>query len=630
MSSFPSEIHVSKWHQELEIFSQIKNALILEGNIHDTYPYPIGDMCGAWLNLPQYLHVFFSDLGYQTVIQYNHIDGFTCEDMIPAQRDAQLRTFSNIVRAEIRDGRIPARFSADPNGAPYLIRDAITQTQTPIVIVLNYTSRYVMAPDRMMPPDQICFSVLQQAILEAGDAPAQNNTRLKNILVMITDKKNDIPAWIYLGVSQIKGINIDHPSTADRLRFIGGYAPYGFFDRTVYEEDMAGYTGRKNELHKVIDKFVSRTEGFTYFELEQLRNLSRNRKIRIPKMCSVVDLYTYGILENPWEDEGLVSRLRSGKEILTRRVKGQDEAITQSLDILKRAVSGLSKVRNSASPKGVLFFAGPTGTGKTETAKTLAELVFGDESACIRFDMSEYMQDNSDQRLLGAPPGYVGYEAGGQLTNAVRKNPFSILLFDEIEKASPLIMDKFLQILEDGRMTDGQGNTVYFSDCIIVFTSNLGIYSTDMYGNRQVNVSMDMPKDEVREKVTEAIQDHFKLKLGRPEILNRIGENIVVFNYITRDVAAEILSARLQSMHSSILDELGIEIDFSPIENQLLELVVKNLDNGGRGINNVIEKLLINPLGRHIFDDNVKKGEHLTVTRLCDEMTPVDIEWRRS
>jgi len=632
MSSVSPETHIPKWHQELVIFSQIKNSIILEGNIHDTYPYPTGDFEGAWLNLPQYLHVFFSELGYQNIIQYNHIDGFSCEAMDPSERDSQLQVFHSIARADIQDGRIPARFSAEPNGAPFMIRDAITQTHTPIVIILNYTSRYIAAPDRMMPPDQMCFSILQQAVIEAGEAPvsAQSSARLKNMLVLITDKKNDIPAWMYLGVSQIKGIIIDHPSAADRLHFIGGYAPSDFFDKNVYLEDMADYIGRENELHKVIDKFVSRTEGFTYFELEQLQNLCCSRGIHIPKMCSVVDLYTYGILENPWEDQGLISRLRSGKEILTRRVKGQEEAITQSLDILKRAVSGLSKVRNSASPKGVLFFAGPTGTGKTETAKTLAELVFGDESACIRFDMSEYSQDNSDQRLLGAPPGYVGYEAGGQLTNAVRKNPFSILLFDEIEKANPLIMDKFLQILEDGRMTDGQGNTVYFSDCIIIFTSNLGIYSTDRYGNRQVNVSRDMPKDTVRAKVIDAIQDHFKLKLGRPEILNRIGENIVVFNYITKDVAAEIVKSRLKSMHSSILDEIGVNIDFSQIENQLLDLAVENLDNGGRGINNVIEKSLINPLGRHIFDDNVAKGEHLVVTRICDDLTPVDIEWRRS
>jgi len=212
MSSVSPETHIPKWHQELVIFSQIKNSIILEGNIHDTYPYPTGDFEGAWLNLPQYLHVFFSELGYQNIIQYNHIDGFSCEAMDPSERDSQLQVFHSIARADIQDGRIPARFSAEPNGAPFMIRDAITQTHTPIVIILNYTSRYIAAPDRMMPPDQMCFSILQQAVIEAGEAPvsAQSSARLKNMLVLITDKKNDIPAWMYLGVSQIKGIIIDH------------------------------------------------------------------------------------------------------------------------------------------------------------------------------------------------------------------------------------------------------------------------------------------------------------------------------------------------------------------------------------------------------------------------------------
>lgn len=631
MSQFQTDIHIPKWHQELEIFSQIKNSIILEGNIYDSYSYPNGDFRGAWLNLPQYLHTFFSELGYQNIIQYNHIDGFTCVDVFPDKREAQMDSFAKIVNGTIQDGRISARFTAEnQSGAPYLIRDAIIHAEIPTVIIMNYSSRYILSPDRMNPLEQMSFSILKQAILNAGETYTRDHTRRRNMLVFITEKKNDIPAWMFLGVSQIKGINLDYPTSAERLRFIGGYQPSSFFDKKIYQEDMARYIGHENELHKVIDKFVSRTEGFTYYELAQLQNLCKARHVRIPKMCSVVDLYTYGIQENPWEDESLNTRLQSGKEIMTKRVKGQDEAITQSLDILKRAVSGLSKVRNNASPKGVLFFAGPTGTGKTETAKALAELVFGDENACIRFDMSEYSQDNSDQRLLGAPPGYVGYEAGGQLTNAIRKNPFSIVLFDEIEKASPTIMDKFLQILEDGRMTDGQGNTAYFSDCIIIFTSNLGIYTTDRYGNREVNVTREMPPEEVRAKVTEAIQDHFKLKLGRPEILNRIGENIVVFNYITEDIAATILTARLKSMHSSILDETGIDIDFSQIESQLLERVVTNLDNGGRGINNMIEKLLINPLGRHIFDDRVAKGERIKVTSIRDDITPIDIEWRRS
>lgn len=187
------------------------------------------------------------------------------------------------------------------------------------------------------------------------------------------------------------------------------------------------------------------------------------------------------------------------------------------------------------------YFLEALSPSKTETAKTLAELLFSDERSCIRFDMSEYGQSHSDQKLLGAPPGYVGYEAGGQLTNAVKNNPFSILLFDEIEKAHPSILDKFLQILEDGRMTDGQGNTVYFSETIIIFTSNLGIYGVDCTGERTLRVTHRMSYEEVQKSVRKGIEEYFKLQLGRPEILNRIGENIVVFDFIREDVANEVL-----------------------------------------------------------------------------------------
>ena len=623
-----AEIHKSKWHQEMEVFSQIKSALILDGNIFDSYPYPSGEMAGAWLLLNSYLHAFFVELGYENVLLYNHIDGFSSGHILPQERKETLDRFAQLVGVQPHDDRIAARFEPSTSGAPFLIRDALTQTSQSTVVIMDMASRYVLSPDQMTTDEHTSYSILQQGILNAGEVRAKQGW-LKNMVVFITDKQNDIPAWMYLNISQIKNIHIDYPSAAERLAFVGGYHPTAFFDKAIYETDMAVYAGRDNELKKIIDRFVSRTEGFTYYELEQLRKLCRARKIRVSDICSSVDLYTYGMQSNPWQDVGLIRRLSDGEAIITNRVKGQRSAVLQSLDILKRAVSGLSRLRNNASPKGVLFFAGPTGTGKTETAKTLAELVFGDESACIRFDMSEYMHENSDQRLLGAPPGYVGYEAGGQLTNAVRKNPFSILLFDEIEKASPTIMDKFLQILEDGRMTDGQGNTVYFSDCIIIFTSNLGIYKKDRYGNREINVTPDMPRDEVREKVIGTIQDHFKLELGRPEILNRIGENIVVFDYISREAAASILHARLSGMRNTILNEKGIDVDFSPIERDLLEKVVGNLDNGGRGINNVIEKLLINPLARHIFDEQIRSGEKRIVEAILDDRTPADIRWRR-
>jgi ATP-dependent Clp protease ATP-binding subunit ClpA len=292
-------------------------------------------------------------------------------------------------------------------------------------------------------------------------------------------------------------------------------------------------------------------------------------------------------------------------------------------------MTGMSGLQSSSTsrPKGVLFFAGPTGTGKTETAKTLAEKLFGDERSCIRFDMSEYGQSHSDQKLLGAPPGYVGYEAGGQLTNAVKNNPFSILLFDEIEKAHPSILDKFLQILEDGRMTDGQGNTVYFSETIIIFTSNLGIYGTDNNGERVLRVTPQMPYEEVQKSVRKGIEDYFKLQLGRPEILNRIGENIVVFDYIRPDVAKLILESQVKKIIRNLASEKKITLEISDTAMAtLLEESLQNLQNGARGIGNIVESMLINPLSRYLFDNNIEENTKLNIKSINAEKTSTEMD----
>src|SRR5262249_3511264 len=214
----------------------------------------------------------------------------------------------------------------------------------------------------------------------------------------------------------------------------------------------------------------------------------------------------------------------------------------------------------------------------------------------IRFDMSEFSAEHSDQRLIGAPPGYLGYDVGGELTNAIREKPFSLLLFDEIEKAHPRILDKFLQILDDGVLTSGRGDRVYFSEALIVFTSNLGIYRTEPDGSRVANVSAEDDFTEVKSKVRAEIDRYFKTVLNRPEILNRIGDNIVVFDFIRPSIADQIFAAMLNDALADVLvgQDITVTIDRSA-RDELRMLCLSDLSNGGRGVRNKVETNLINP-----------------------------------
>ncbi len=603
---------ISKWHRELELFSAIKPLLIFEGNVLDQYRYPVEGSLrqDEIVPLSRYLHTFFLDEGYDQIVFYSNLVGF-----VNPYDASMLERYAALTGTTIRNGAIQAEFKGnDANTAPNVIRRAMGQSKAATVTVMEMASHYITTPERMDQQDVNSFNILLQSALSASWVRTASGKK-QNQLILLVNKLNDLPAWFYLNNPVCKILELDAPSREERKRMVTDANFASFFSGTVYRQDMPYYKEHEEDLERLRERFVGLTEGLTFTELDEMRMLCKEEDIRIRDFCSVVDLYKYGIKENPWSRLS-VENLKTAKKDFEKRIKGQDAALERTLDVVKRAVTGMNGLNSSSTgkPKGVLFYAGPTGTGKTETAKALAEKLFGDERACVRFDMSEYGQSHSDQKLMGAPPGYVGYEAGGQLTNAVKENPFCILLFDEIEKAHASILDKFLQILEDGRMTDGQGKTVYFSETIIIFTSNLGIYVKDALGHRQPNVTMEMSYPEVASRVRGAIEDYFKLELGRPEILNRIGENIVVFDYIRKEAADKILESQVKKILGNLREQKNISIRIEDFAyNSLREAATFDLSNGGRGIGNQVESLLINPLSRWLFDNGITGDANLVI-----------------
>ncbi len=625
-----------KWHRDLEVFSKICSVLVIEGNVYDKYMYH-----NNILDINSYLYNYLSDNGYGSIVSYDMINKrFWCPQE-QSSDDSMSRFMELLEFKKYQDSlyrsvevftddlhnlpvvRTPFKTTGNNSGsAPMLIRKVMTQHKCATAVIVDFASRLINNPANVVQDENDAFTALQKAGLEYQKArKVQKDDEIKtvgtlnNLIILVVSKMNDLPSWFYLNNPVLKTVHIDTPNVKERQFFIDNYFK-GFFNQTTYQSELQKYENNPSELKKIKDKFIGKTEGMSLLELNSLRELSKLRNLTFTQLPSIIDFYRFGELENPWESPDLVQQVKNYR--FEDRVMGQPAAIAKTREVLKRAITGLSGIQHSSShskPRGVLFFAGPTGTGKTETAKALSELIFRDEKNCIRFDMSEFSQPHSDQRLLGAPPGYVGYEAGGQLTNAVREHPFSILLFDEIEKAHPSILDKFLQLLEDGRMTDGQGNTVYFSECIIIFTSNLGITEEDSStGRRRMLVSPSDSYETVDSKVRKGVDDYFKFKLGRPEILNRIGDNIVVFDFIRPEIAGKILRSQIDKIRRNLKAEKDINLE---IDNILLEdlskLVNRNLDNGGRGIGNIVESHFINPLSSYIFDNDIRNGSTLRV-----------------
>lgn len=591
------------WLEAFQRECGLRRVVILHGNVHDLVPEDSSS--GRWSTARDKALQALTGMGHSQVVCWDRVHGVSGVDSLAwqalqagaARSRAASPTGSDLGEdydlgedPRPRAGAVASR-GRPTNGPTVPPQDFFAtvahhlqsdERHEPVAFVVDWSHLLFGEVNHLSEAERGWLLQIGQATRDAPtEIKAQDVGRARSILVMVVDGSISLPPSLYLNNPLFKSISVPLPSRRVRERALL---------RLTHVFDVAPRLAAESSA---LADMVDALEGLTIRDVLNLARLSRNAGTMRPD--ALVALYRYGTRVSPWEQLDR-NKLKAARERLQLRVKGQDQAIEAVNRVLVRAFTGLAGLQHSArqrTPKGVLFFVGPTGVGKTELAKALAQFIFGDEEACLRFDMSEFNHEHADQRLVGAPPGYVGYEEGGQLTNAVQRRPFSLLLFDEIEKAHPRILDKFLQILEDGRLTDGKGETVSFSETVIVFTSNIGASQ------------VDPATEDVRSAFIERVRDHFCHKLDRPELLGRIGDsNIVPFNFIrSEEFLIQIARAKLMPLRQRLREKWGVEELLFLDEGKALRAVVRKADPtaGGRGVPNALMNYLFDPLSEFLF-----------------------------
>lgn len=563
----------------------IKKCVMIDGNVGDVYL----DEKNKIVTLREFLEAMFKDMDYQDIVYWDRVEGATgAIDKLTLTDEVEVEGDSYDLDEEEETPKAQQGLFKSPAEILNVVYKNVIDKKKKVAFIINW-SEYIFSANGLSEDERQNITLLGKA-LKDRKIDYLNSDCNESVVVIISNKASGLPISFYQGNPEVEIVTLQKPDREERKQMV---------QKIEDSFEVRLKSGTNSLLDNDNIECIDMMEDFTNREIIQLSRMSRKEdKMSFDKLFY---LFKYGEKENPWEKLEQV-RVKNIKKELAERVVGQDEAIEKIEKTVVKAymgLTGLHKTSSRSMPKGVFFFVGPTGVGKTELSKALAKFLFGDEQACIRFDMSEYAQENSDQKLIGAAPGYVGYEEGGQLTNAIKEHPFSVVLFDEIEKAAkpnPRILDIFLQILEDGRLTDSKGETVYFSDTIIVFTSNLGA--------NQVQASAD--KEGVAKEFIRIVKEYFDQELKRPELLGRIGyNNIVPFNFIQdKEFQYKICKSKLKPVIRGIEEKYKLDLEFEK-EMDAINYILSAVDSakGGRDILNAINDRLLDPLAMFLFEN---------------------------
>lgn len=564
----------SSWIQELNKQIGRRKHVILYGNIHDQLLYN-----GSYQGIHDFLlKAYFWDKGFDLIVQYDPVEKY---------KFARRKMRHDFDDFALSRGWIETEQDLEEVFCNLL--GVLSQKTTSAAAIIDLGDMLTSDSIRHGVATRNPLILLKKCTLEASMIGQGCLKGYRNTLVILVSELKGLPEWFYQNNPFVGLVKVLLPNKEERCQFIRYYV------KKFYQGDRISA-----DLDLLSEEFADLTAGFHTRDLEALRYTSLQEEIPlgVKEVWRLVDFYKFGQRDDPWEKLNR-DKLKTASAQLSRAVIGQPYAIEAVTTMLTSARVGLSisgSTGRSGKPKGVFFFVGPTGVGKTELAKALTKLVFGDERAFARFDMSEYTQKDAAEKLIGAAPGFVGYEEGGQLTNRVLEQPYSILLFDEIEKAHPQVLDKFLQILEDGRLTDGKGQTAYFNQTAIIFTSNIGASDLGKNGkNPQYKQVVNHFETEVKRYLTSEI--------GRPELLSRLGYNIVVFDMLRPEFVKEIGNKFLGQLKNAAQEKYKLTLNFQP---SVLNVLSDRMDEdkrlyGGRWIKTLLETMVERPLNKWIF-----------------------------